>query len=98
MGKNTTGITFDKKSFIIHGRRELLIGGEFHYFRTPAALWHDRILKMKRAGDNTDMPDITCSIGCCIASKGDTFEVLYKHADSALYKSKTLGKGLATIA
>jgi len=55
-------------------------------------------LKMKRADDNTDMPDITCSIGCCIASKGDTFEVLYKRADSALYESKTLGKGLATIA
>ena len=55
-------------------------------------------LKMRRAGDNNEMPNITCSIGCCIASKGDSFEVLYKRADGALYESKTLGKGLATIA
>ncbi|NLH02192.1 MAG: GGDEF domain-containing protein [Clostridiales bacterium] len=55
-------------------------------------------LKMKRSDDNTDVPAITCSVGCCIASKGDTFDVLYKRADTALYESKTMGKGLSTIA
>lgn len=54
-------------------------------------------LKMCRSDDD-DLPPITCSIGCCVASKGDTFEDLYKIADAALYESKTNGKGYATIA
>ena len=37
-------IDYDARSFIINGKRELLIGGEFHYFRTPRELWEDRIL------------------------------------------------------
>ena len=34
---------FDGKSLIINGKREILIGGEFHYFRTPRDLWEKRI-------------------------------------------------------
>jgi hypothetical protein len=45
-------ITYDRKGFIIHGKREFLIGGEFHYFRVPAELWEDRLQKMKRTGAN----------------------------------------------
>jgi Glycosyl hydrolases family 35/Beta-galactosidase second all-beta domain len=45
-------ITYDSKSFIVNGRRVLLVGGEFHYFRTPCELWEDRIVKMKRCGAN----------------------------------------------
>jgi hypothetical protein len=45
-------IEYDARSFIINGKRELLIGGEFHYFRTPRELWEDRIVKMKRSGSN----------------------------------------------
>ncbi len=45
-------IAFDKHSFIIRGKREFLIGGEFHYFRTPSDLWEDRLIKMKRTGAN----------------------------------------------
>ncbi len=45
-------IHYDRRSFIINGKRELLIGGEFHYFRTPHELWEDRIVKMKRCGCN----------------------------------------------
>ncbi len=42
----------DARSFIIRGQRELLVGGEFHYFRTPHELWEDRLVKMKRCGCN----------------------------------------------
>jgi hypothetical protein len=45
-------VKYDARSFIINGKRELLVGGEFHYFRTPNALWEDRIVKMKRGGCN----------------------------------------------
>ena len=31
---------------------------------------------------------LTCSIGCCYARSGDTFEKIYKCADSALYQAK----------
>lgn len=54
-------------------------------------------LQMRRS-DDAGLPPITCSVGCCIAARGDNFEDLYKHADTALYESKTRGKGLATIA
>jgi hypothetical protein len=45
-------ITYDAKSFIVNGKRVLLTGGEFHYFRTPNELWEDRIIKAKRCGAN----------------------------------------------
>ena len=52
MSQATDVIKYDARSFIINGKRELLIGGEFHYFRTPNELWEDRIVKMKRSGSN----------------------------------------------
>ena len=45
-------ISYDKHGFIINGKREFLIGGEFHYFKVPAALWEDRLSKMKATGAN----------------------------------------------
>jgi len=48
--KNT--VSYDKKGFIIDGKREFLIGGEFHYFRVPSILWEDRLKKMKSTGAN----------------------------------------------
>ncbi|MFA5293330.1 MAG: beta-galactosidase [Phycisphaerae bacterium] len=45
-------ITYDAKSFIVNGKRLLLTGGEFHYFRTPNELWENRIIKAKRCGAN----------------------------------------------
>jgi beta-galactosidase len=45
-------VSYDKHGFIIHGKREFLIGGEFHYFKVPAALWDDRLRKMKSSGAN----------------------------------------------
>lgn len=54
MSKKTAAqaIEFDARSFIIRGERKILIGGEFHYFRTPASLWEDRLIKMKQSGAN----------------------------------------------
>lgn len=45
-------ISYDKNGFIINGKREFLIGGEFHYFRVPAEQWEDRLQKMKSLGAN----------------------------------------------
>lgn len=47
---STAPITYDARGFIINGRRQFLIGGEFHYFRTPCELWEDRLIKMARNG------------------------------------------------
>ncbi len=52
MNQTNEPIHYDDKGFWIRGKRELLIGGEFHYFRTPAGLWEDRLVKMRRAGAN----------------------------------------------
>lgn len=49
---NNDIISYDKKGFIINGKREFLIGGEFHYFRVPAELWEDRLQKMRNTGAN----------------------------------------------
>jgi hypothetical protein len=37
---------------MLDGNRVWLVSGEMHYFRVPAALWEDRLLKAKRAGLN----------------------------------------------
>jgi len=50
MKKNT--ITLDKKSLILNGERLVLMGGEFHYFRTPRDCWEERLKQMKQAGCN----------------------------------------------
>ena len=45
-------VTYDDRSFLVDGQRVWLVSGSVHYFRTPAALWRDRLLKAKRAGLN----------------------------------------------
>lgn len=45
-------IAYDGKSLFIDGKREILFGGEVHYFRIPPTLWRDRLEKVKRCGCN----------------------------------------------
>jgi beta-galactosidase len=45
-------VTYDSRSIMIDGQRIWLTSGSVHYFRTPSALWADRLLKAKRAGLN----------------------------------------------
>lgn len=45
-------VSYDSRSFLIDGKRVWLASGAIHYFRTPARLWHDRLLKAKRGGLN----------------------------------------------
>jgi len=45
-------VTYDDRCFLIDGRPIWLVSGSVHYFRIPAALWADRLLKAKRAGLN----------------------------------------------
>jgi len=43
---------FDSKGFIINGKRTFLVSAGMEYARVPRALWHDRLLRLKRAGFN----------------------------------------------
>ncbi len=43
-------INFDKQSFIIDGKREFLVSGDFHYFRVPKSDWKRRLLLFKKKG------------------------------------------------
>ena len=47
-----TTVAYDDRSFLVDGKRIWLVSGSMHYFRIPAALWRDRLLKAKRAGLN----------------------------------------------
>jgi hypothetical protein len=47
-------INWDKYSFIIHGQRVFLLGGEFHYWRVPdRERWRDILSMYKAAGLNS---------------------------------------------
>ncbi|MBI5957043.1 MAG: beta-galactosidase [Chloroflexi bacterium] len=47
------GVTCDRHSLIVDGRRVFLRSGAFHYYRLPSTgLWRDRLWKIKRAGYN----------------------------------------------
>jgi beta-galactosidase len=48
----TSAITFDGRGFIINGQRTFVASGCMHYPRVPQALWHDRLLRLKRSGLN----------------------------------------------
>ena len=47
-----TTVAYDDRSFLVDGKRIWLVSGSVHYFRIPAELWRDRLLKAKRAGLN----------------------------------------------
>ncbi|XP_009631007.1 beta-galactosidase 13-like [Nicotiana tomentosiformis] len=46
------GVTYDGRSMIINGNRELLFSGSIHYPRSPPEMWHDIIRKAKEGGLN----------------------------------------------
>ncbi|KAL2346041.1 hypothetical protein Fmac_000041 [Flemingia macrophylla] len=45
-------VTYDGKSLLINGRREILFSGSVHYTRSPPQLWPDILGKAKRGGLN----------------------------------------------
>lgn len=45
-------IDFDSRGFIINGKRTFLVSAGLEYARIPHELWHDRLLRLKRAGFN----------------------------------------------
>lgn len=50
-----SAVSFTPTAFVVGGQPCFLAAGSMDYFRCPAELWHDRILKAKRAGLNTIM-------------------------------------------
>ncbi|HTI58417.1 beta-galactosidase [Mucilaginibacter sp.] len=47
-----SGIDFDSKGFLIHGKRTFIVSAGMEYARVPHQLWYDRLLRIKRAGFN----------------------------------------------
>jgi len=45
-------INFDSKGFLIDGKRTFIVSAGLEYARIPHQLWHDRLLRIKRAGFN----------------------------------------------
>ncbi len=43
----------DGNGFIVNGQRTFIASGSIHYPRVPVELWHDRLLRLRRAGFNT---------------------------------------------
>ena len=48
-----SNFTFDKKGFIIDGKRQFLISGEIQYFRVPKKDWEKRIKLLVETGANS---------------------------------------------
>lgn len=46
-------VSYDHKSYLIDGKRTLLVGGSIQWARLPPEVWQDRIEKFKQAGFNT---------------------------------------------
>jgi beta-galactosidase len=45
-------INYDNRGFMINGKRVFIVSAGMEYARVPRALWHDRLLRLKRAGFN----------------------------------------------
>ncbi len=45
-------VKYDRKSFVINGKRTFLVSGTMHYFRIPSELWEDRLEKARQFGLN----------------------------------------------
>lgn len=46
-------LTIKDSNFILNGNKFVIHSAAFHYFRTPAYYWRDRLLKIKECGFNT---------------------------------------------
>ncbi len=46
-------INYDKRGFIINGKRTFIVSAGIEYARVPRELWKDRLLRLKRGGYNT---------------------------------------------
>ncbi|KAJ6402974.1 hypothetical protein OIU84_014979 [Salix udensis] len=51
-GDKKEGVTYDGRSLIINGKRELLFSGSIHYPRSTPEMWPELIQKAKRGGLN----------------------------------------------
>ncbi|KAL9417542.1 hypothetical protein AB3S75_040510 [Citrus x aurantiifolia] len=51
-GNKTLGVTYDGRSLIINGKREILFSGSIHYTRSTPDMWPDLIQKAKQGGLN----------------------------------------------
>ncbi|AQK58987.1 Beta-galactosidase 11 [Zea mays] len=51
--KNGTVVSYDRRSLIIDGRREIFFSGSIHYPRSPPDMWPELIAKAKEGGLNT---------------------------------------------
>jgi len=45
-------IDYDARGFLVNGKRTFITSADMDYARVPRALWHDRLLRLKRAGFN----------------------------------------------
>ncbi|KAM0938733.1 putative beta-galactosidase [Dioscorea sansibarensis] len=52
-GGKTLGVTYDGRSLIINGRRELIFSGSIHYPRSTPDVWPELIARAKQGGLNT---------------------------------------------
>ncbi|GMI88071.1 beta-galactosidase 13 [Hibiscus trionum] len=52
-GPVNQGVTYDARSVIVNGKRELLFSGAIHYPRSTPDMWPDLIEKAKQGGLNT---------------------------------------------
>ncbi|XP_039138948.1 beta-galactosidase 11-like [Dioscorea cayenensis subsp. rotundata] len=52
-GAKTLGVSYDGRSLIINGRRELIFSGSIHYPRSTPDVWPELIARAKRGGLNT---------------------------------------------
>jgi len=49
----SSSLALRPRAIVINGKPVFLVSGCIDYFRCPHQLWHDRLLKAKRAGLNT---------------------------------------------
>ncbi|KAJ1693073.1 hypothetical protein LUZ63_009771 [Rhynchospora breviuscula] len=51
-GVRVGNVTYDDRSLIVNGKRELIFSGSIHYPRSPPSLWPDLLEKAKQGGLN----------------------------------------------
>lgn len=95
-------ISFSAKLRDIFGRGEILgrLGGDEFMVYMPQIYDKEEIkerffaflesISAITVQGHPSIQGLTCSVGCCYARSGDTFEKIYKCADSALYQAKSL--------
>ena len=91
--KKGTVVSYDRRSLMVDGRREIFFSGSIHYPRSPPDMWPDLIAKAKEGGLNVIESYVFWNI-----HEPEKGVVSKQHVDPSLTRARSIDRLLSLLA